>query len=52
MNEYLVDVVIRVSVSAFDEKDALEAVHDCFGEGEICGLVVQDFEVTDYELLG
>jgi hypothetical protein len=48
MNTYIVDVVLQVEVQAFSEQDALEAVNDCFGQGEACGLNVTEFEVTDH----
>jgi hypothetical protein len=48
MNTYMVGVVLQVEVQAFNEQDALEAVNDCFGQGEACGLNVTEFEVTDY----
>jgi hypothetical protein len=51
MNTYMVSVMLQVEVEAFDESDARDAVVDCFGEGEFCGLQVVDSEVTDLELL-
>ena len=51
MNTYMVSVMLQVEVEAFDESDARDAVEDCFGEGEFCGLTVIDTEVTDLELL-
>ena len=47
----MVSVVLQVEVEAFDEGDALEAVHDCFGEGSACGLNVIDYEVVDHDQL-
>lgn len=47
----MVSVVLNVEVEAFSEGDALEAVHDCFGEGSTCGLNVVDYEVTDHARL-
>jgi hypothetical protein len=48
MNTYMVSVVLNVEVEAFSEDDALDAVHDCFGEGSTCGLNVTDYEVIDH----
>lgn len=42
---------MTVEVEAFDEGDALEAVEDCFGQGEACGLNVLEFEINDHEQL-
>ena len=44
----MVSVVLQVEVEAFTEDDALDAVHDCFGEGSTCGLNVTDYEVIDH----
>lgn len=52
MNTYMVSVTLQVEVQAFDESDAREAISDCFGEGDFCGVEVVDHEVTDFELLG
>jgi hypothetical protein len=52
MNTYMVSVTLQVEVEAFDESDAREAVIDCFGEGDFCGVQVLDTEVTDFEQLG
>lgn len=51
MNTYMVSVTLQVEVQAFDESDARDAVVDCFGEGDFCGLEVLDSEVNDLELL-
>jgi hypothetical protein len=51
MNTFMVSVVLQVEVEAFDESDARDAVEDCFGEGDFCGISVADCEVTDLELL-
>lgn len=48
MNTYIVGVSINVEVEAFSEEDAIEAVADCFGPGDSCGLNVVDFEITDH----
>jgi hypothetical protein len=45
MKHYEIAVSLQVSVSAPSESDALEAVRDTFGEGEVCGLEVKDLEV-------
>lgn len=34
-----------------DESDAAQAIEDCFGEGENCGLTVENVEVLDFEEL-
>lgn len=46
---YMVQIMLQVEVEAFSESDAYEAIEDCFGEGDACGLVVQDFEVLDLD---
>jgi hypothetical protein len=51
MNTFMVSVVLQVEVEAFDESDARDAVEDCFGEGDFCGISVADCEVTDLEML-
>lgn len=51
MNTYVMSVVLQVEVQAFDEGDAFEAVEDCFGQGEACGLKVLEFEINDHEQL-
>lgn len=38
-----------VKVEAANESDALEAINDTFGEGEVCGLEVQDLETEVIE---
>lgn len=48
MNTYIVSVALDVEVQAFSLEDAIEAVEDCFGEGDSCGLNVTDFEVLEY----
>jgi hypothetical protein len=48
---YIYNVLITVEVEAYDEDDAAEAIEDCFGEGEFCGLSVQATEVLDFEEL-
>jgi hypothetical protein len=52
MNTFMVSVMLQVEIEAFDESDARDAVVDCFGEGDFCGIEVKDFEVTDFEKLG
>lgn len=47
MERHIVSVLVTVEVDAFSEQDALEAVHDCFGESA-CGLNVTDFEVVKH----
>jgi hypothetical protein len=51
MKTYMVSVVLQVEVEAFSEDDALDAVHDCFGEGSTCGLNVTDYVVIDLDEL-
>ncbi len=51
MNTYLMSVTLQVKVDAFDEGDAFEAVEDCFGQGDACGLEVVEFEVNEHEQL-
>jgi hypothetical protein len=43
--------MLQVEVEAFDEDDAAGAIEDCFGEGDTCGLMVQNVEVLDFEEL-
>jgi hypothetical protein len=52
MNTFMISVMLQVEVEAFDESDARDAVVDCFGEGDFCGVTVKDYEVTDFEMLG
>jgi len=49
---YLYSVLMQIEVEAFDEDDAAQAIQDCFGEGDSCGLLVHATEVLDYEELG
>lgn len=49
MNTYTVSVLIKVEVEAFDEGDALDAVHDCYGEGEACGMNILQYEVIAHD---
>ena len=42
---------MQVEVEAFDEDDAAQAIQDCFGEGDACGLEVLNVEVLDFEEL-
>jgi len=42
-----VSVNLVVEVQGFSESDASEAVADCFGVGDSCGLNVQEFDVND-----
>lgn len=49
MKTYSVSVLIKVEVEAFSEDDALEAVHDCYGEGEACGLNVLEYKVVAHD---
>jgi hypothetical protein len=51
MERYMISVVLNIEVEAFSESDALDAVHDTFGEGSTCGLNVVDYEVTDHDRL-
>jgi hypothetical protein len=45
MKTFTVAVSLLLSVEAPSESDALEAVKDTFGEGEICGIDIKDVEV-------
>jgi hypothetical protein len=45
MKTYEFTVTVQVSVAAPSESDAMDMVKDTFGEGEVCGLDVKDFEV-------
>ncbi|ASR77389.1 hypothetical protein SEA_DAUBENSKI_142 [Streptomyces phage Daubenski] len=45
MKTYTIAVSLLLSVEAPDQSDALEAVKDTFGEGEICGIDIKDVEV-------
>ena len=49
MKTYTVSVIVKVDVDAFSEDDALDAVHDCYGEGESCGLNVLEYKVVTHE---
>jgi hypothetical protein len=45
MNEYELHVNLVVKVEAFDLADAIDAVHDAFGEGSTCGVDIKSFKV-------
>lgn len=45
MKTFTVAVSLLLSVEAPNQSDALEAVKDTFGEGEICGIDIKDVEV-------
>jgi hypothetical protein len=45
MRTYEIAVSLLLSVDAPSQSDALEAVRDTFGEGEICGIDIKDIEV-------
>ncbi len=51
MRNYLYSVLLQVEVEAYSEDDAAQAIADCFGEGDTCGLMVQGLEVLDFEEL-
>ena len=51
MKTFRVKISMEVEVESFDDNDALDAVNDSFGIGEVCGLLITDFEITDYEQL-
>jgi hypothetical protein len=51
MKRFIYSVMVQVEVEAFDEDDAAQAIQDCFGEGDSCGLQVHSAEVLDYEEL-
>ncbi|WNN95486.1 hypothetical protein SEA_WATERMOORE_142 [Streptomyces phage Watermoore] len=44
MKTYTIAVSLLLAVEAPDQSDALEAVKDTFGEGEICGIDIKDVE--------
>ena len=48
MNKYLISIALQVEVEAFSQEDALEAVTDCYGEGDASGLRVTEFELLDH----
>lgn len=48
---FMYNVLLQVEVEAFDEDDAAQAIEDCFGEGDTCGLLVHSAEVLDFEEL-
>jgi len=52
MKTYIYSIMQQVEVTAPDEEAAAEAIADCFGEGDSCGLTVLSVEVLDYEELG
>ena len=45
MNRYTLSVHLEVEVEAFDLADAIDAVHDAFGEGSTCGVDINSFKV-------
>lgn len=45
MNRYEFEVTLKVHVDAFDEADAIDAIHDAFGEGSTCGVDIESFKV-------
>ena len=47
MEEFNYKVTLTVTVNAFDEGDAWEAVQDAFGIGENCGAMVTDCEYKE-----
>lgn len=49
MKTFEIAVSMLVKVEAANESDALEAINDTFGEGEVCGLEVQDLETEVIE---
>jgi hypothetical protein len=51
MNRYIYSLMLQVEIEAPDEDDAAQAIEDCFGEGDTCGLTVQSVEVLDFEEL-
>ena len=50
METYEVSILLKVEIDAFSEEDALDAAHDAFGEGEVCGLNVTEYEVVNSDL--
>lgn len=51
MKTFIYSLMLQVEVEAPDEDAAAEAISDCFGEGDSCGLMVQNVEVLDFEEL-
>lgn len=51
MERYYVEVLLKVEIDAFSEEDALDAAHDAFGEGEVCGLNVVEYRVIENDRL-
>lgn len=47
MNKYTYIVKLQVSVDAFDESDAWEAVQDAFGTGDNMGVNVTECEFEE-----
>lgn len=47
MNTYKYKISLTVSVDAFDEGDAWEAVQDAFGIGDNMGITVVDCEYEE-----
>jgi hypothetical protein len=45
MKTYTIAVSLLLSVAAPGDSEAVEAVKDTFGEGEICGIDIKDLEV-------
>jgi hypothetical protein len=45
MERYVLHVSLEVEVEAFDLADAIDAVHDAFGEGSTCGVDINSFKV-------
>lgn len=48
MNKYRYSVNLVVEVEAFDTIDAVEAVRDAFGLGDVCGIEVVESEVGEF----
>ena len=46
METFELEVRLKVSVEAFDLDDAKDAVLDCFGPGDDCGVEIKSVEVT------
>lgn len=51
MKTFLYSVLLQIEVEAPDEDAAGQAINDCFGPGDSCGLEVQNVEVLDFEEL-
>lgn len=47
MISFIKKVLLEVSVSAFNDDDAIQAIYDSFGEGDFCGVEITKTEIVD-----